>query len=191
MMKTVLPGGWLIIVRKENRNLNWVRTPGSHRLSTTSFTLIPALRSHRFYHFVNIDKCILPQPDLMQQGIQTHHAINLQHRESSLCVPHPANRLTCLTQKNRPLVLRGQRLQRVAGREDRKPGWMGVWGVQRDHNWINAWGTCFSSGFPLFRWCSVQEKRSISMKSAEIIQNRVNTMWNSQKTRKIWRKTFP
>ena len=40
---------------------------------------------------------------------------------------------------------------------------------------INAWGTCFSSGFPLFRWCSLQEKRSISMKSAEIIQNRVNT----------------
>ena len=33
-----------------------------------------------------------------------------------------------------------------------------------------------ASGFPLFRWCSLQEKRSISMKSAEIIQNRVNTM---------------
>ena len=32
-----------------------------------------------------------------------------------------------------------------------------------------------ASGFPLFRWCSLQEKRSISMKSAEIIQNRVNT----------------
>ena len=28
----------------------------------------------------------------------------------------------------------------------------------------------------VFRWCSLQEKRSNSMKSAEIIQNRVNTM---------------
>ena len=27
----------------------------------------------------------------------------------------------------------------------------------------------------IFRWCSLQEKRSISMKSTEIIQNRVNT----------------
>ena len=69
----------------------------------------------------------------------------------------------------------GQRLQWLAGCEDREPGRMGFRGVQRDHNWINAWGTCFSSGFPLFRWCSLQEKRSISMKSTEIIQNRVNT----------------
>ena len=37
---------------------------------------------------------------------------------------------------------------------------------------------------------SLQEKRSISMKSTEIIQNRVNTTWNARKTRKIWRKNF-
>ena len=46
--------------------------------------------------------------------------------------------------------VRGQRLQRLAGGEDRKPGRMGFRGVRRDHNRINDHGVLPSGRAPAF-----------------------------------------
>ena len=44
--------------------------------SDTSFTLIPALRSHRFYHFVNIDKYRRSEKSLLPHTEMHPHTLN-------------------------------------------------------------------------------------------------------------------
>ncbi len=49
---------------------------GIHIDAGTSFTLIPALRSHRFYHFVNIDKYVRSEESLLPYTEMHPHTLN-------------------------------------------------------------------------------------------------------------------